>query len=90
LDLGTFVAPQEGATYADQLAAARMAEACGLGAFVRSDHILANGDEIRPPGPTDAWITLAGLARETATIRIGTLVSEATFRLPAHLAIIAA
>jgi F420-dependent oxidoreductase-like protein len=90
LDLGIFVAPQEGATYADQLVAARTAEACGFGAFVRSDHILANDDAIRLPGPTDTWITLAGLARETATIRIGTLVSAATFRLPAHLAIIAA
>ena len=39
------------------------------------------------PGPTDAWVTLAGLARETSTIRLGTLVTPATFRLPGPLAI---
>jgi len=42
------------------------------------------------PGPTDAWVTLAGLARETSTIRLGTLVSPVTFRLPGPTAIAAA
>jgi F420-dependent oxidoreductase-like protein len=39
------------------------------------------------PGPTDAWLTLAGLARDTSTIRLGTLMTSATFRLPGPLAI---
>jgi F420-dependent oxidoreductase-like protein len=39
------------------------------------------------PGPTDAWATLAGLARDTSTVRLGTLVTSATFRLPGPLAI---
>src|SRR5690348_17843711 len=39
------------------------------------------------PGPTDAWVTLAGLARETSRLRLGTMVTAATFRLPGPLAI---
>lgn len=46
---------------------------------------MGRGDGL--PGPTDAWVTLAGLARETSTIRLGTLVSSATFRLPGPTAI---
>ncbi|HEY1118634.1 MAG TPA: TIGR03560 family F420-dependent LLM class oxidoreductase, partial [Acidimicrobiales bacterium] len=53
----------------------------------RSDHYLKMGDVSGEPGPTDAWITLAGLARETETVRLGTLVTAATFRLPGPLAI---
>jgi F420-dependent oxidoreductase-like protein len=86
MDLRIFVEPQQGATYDDQLAVARTAEASGFGAFFRSDHYLAmNVDGL--PGPTDAWTTLAGLARETSTIRLGTLVTSATFRYPGPLAI---
>jgi F420-dependent oxidoreductase-like protein len=78
--------PQQGATYDDLLAFAQHAERLGFGGFFRSDHYLAmDGDGL--PGPTDAWITLAGLARETSRIRLGTLVSAATFRLPGPLAI---
>ncbi|HQV57851.1 MAG TPA: LLM class F420-dependent oxidoreductase [Ilumatobacteraceae bacterium] len=85
-DLRIFTEPQQGATYDDQLAVARAAERLGFGAFFRSDHYLAmSGDGM--PGPTDAWITLAGLARDTTTIRLGTLVSSATFRFPGPLAI---
>ena len=86
MDLRIFVEPQQGATYDQQLRVALAAEQLGFGAFFRSDHYLAMGGD-GLPGPTDAWITLAGLARETSTIRLGTLVSSATFRLPGPLAI---
>lgn len=86
MELRIFTEPQQGATYDDLLAVARTAEDCGYGAFFRSDHYLAmNGDG--RPGPTDAWITLAGLARDTTSIRLGTLVTSATFRYPGPLAI---
>lgn len=87
MELRVFIEPQQGATYADQLRVARTAEACGYGAFFRSDHYLAMGAGAGLPGPTDAWVTLAGLARETTTIRLGTLVSPVTFRLPGPTAI---
>jgi F420-dependent oxidoreductase-like protein len=82
-----FTEPQQGASYADQLAVAREAEALGFDAFFRSDHYLTMGDSSGLPGPTDAWVTLAGLARETDRIRLGTLVTAGTFRLPGPLAI---
>lgn len=85
--LRIFVEPQQGATYDDQLAVALTAERLGFDAFFRSDHYLVMGDHDGRPGPTDAWITLAGLARETSTIRLGTLMTAATFRLPGPLAI---
>jgi len=87
MDLRIFTEPQQGATYEDLLAVARTAEQHGFDAFFRSDHYLVMGDGDGLPGPTDAWITLAGLARETTTIRLGTLVTAATFRLPGPLAI---
>jgi len=90
MEIGLFVTPQQGATYADQLAAALTAEAAGFRSFVRSDHYLANGNDIRLPGPTDTWITLAGLARETTTIELGVMVSAATFRPPGPMSIVAA
>ncbi|MFC0625391.1 LLM class F420-dependent oxidoreductase [Kribbella deserti] len=85
--LRIFTEPQQGASYDDQLALARKTEACGFDAYFRSDHYLVMGDRDGLPGPTDAWITLAGLARETSRIRLGTLVSSATFRNPGVLAI---
>ncbi len=86
-DVRIFTEPQQGASYDDLLAVARRAESLGFGAFFRSDHYLVMGDSDGLPGPTDAWITLAGLARDTSTIRLGTLVTAATFRLPGPLAI---
>ncbi len=86
-DLRAFTEPQQGATYDDLLAVALRAEQLGYGAFFRSDHYLKMGDVSGLPGPSDAWITLAGLARDTTTIRLGTLVTAATFRLPGPLAI---
>jgi len=85
-DFRIFIEPQQGATYEDQLAVARRAETLGFGAFFRSDHYLRMGNVSGLPGPTDSWVTLAGLARETSTIRLGTLVSSATFRFPGPLA----
>lgn len=86
MQLRIFTEPQMGATYDDLLAVARRAEETGFEAFFRSDHYLAMGGD-GLPGPTDAWLTLAGLARETSTIRLGTLMTAGTFRLPGPLAI---
>ena len=85
--LRIFTEPQQGATYDDLLAVATAAERLGFGAFFRSDHYLKMGSVDGLPGPTDAWTTLAGLARDTASIRLGTLVTSATFRHPGPLAI---
>jgi F420-dependent oxidoreductase-like protein len=84
--LRIFTEPQMGATYDDLLAVARRTEETGFDAFFRSDHYLTMGGD-GLPGPTDAWVTLAGLARETSRIRLGTLMSAGTFRLPGPLAI---
>jgi F420-dependent oxidoreductase-like protein len=84
--IGLMVTPQQGASYEDQLRAAQSAQHAGFSDFMRSDHYLAFGGTALP-GPTDSWITLAGLARETSHIRLGTMVSSATFRLPGPLAI---
>ncbi len=81
-----FTEPQQGADYDTLLAVAQRAENLGFGGFFRSDHYLTMGGS-GLPGPTDAWITLAGLARETSEIRLGTLVSPVTFRDPGLLAI---
>jgi len=86
MELRIFLEPQQGATYDDQLAVAQLAEELGFGAFFRSDHYLAMGVDGRP-GPTDSWVTLAGIARETSTIRLGTMMTSATFRYPGPLAI---
>lgn len=88
-DLRIFTEPQQGATYDDILAVAKATEELGFDAFFRSDHYLAMGGD-GMPGPTDAWTTLAGLARETSRIRLGTLVSSVTYRYPGILAIQAA
>lgn len=86
MDFRVFVEPQQGASYGDQLAVAKAAEDLGYSAFFRSDHFVAMaGDGL--PGPTDSWVTLGGIARETSTIRLGTMVTSATFRFPGPLAI---
>lgn len=87
IDLRIFTEPQQGASYDTLLQVAKATEDLGFDAFFRSDHYLAMGDADGLPGPTDAWITLAGLARETQRIRLGTLVTAATFRHPGVLAI---
>ena len=86
MDFRVFVEPQQGASYSDQLRVAQTAEALGFSAFLRSDHYLAmSGDGL--PGPTDSWVTLGAIARETSSIRLGTLVTSATFRYPGPLAV---
>ncbi len=87
MDLRIFTEPQQGATYDTLLTVAKATEDLGFDAFFRSDHYLRMGAVDGLPGPTDAWITLAGLARETKRIRLGTLMTAGTFRLPGVLAI---
>ena len=88
VDLRVFTEPQQGARYADLLAVAQRAEQLGFDAFFRSDHFQKMGSHVDGlPGPSDAWITLAGIARETSRIRLGTLVTSATFRNPGMLAV---
>ncbi|MFI6686460.1 LLM class F420-dependent oxidoreductase [Streptomyces sp. NPDC050485] len=79
--------PQSGASYDDVLRVARAAEDLGFEGFFRADHYVPIGGGDGRPGPTDTWITLAGLARETSTIRLGSLMTSATFRAPGPLAI---
>ncbi|WP_328344488.1 LLM class F420-dependent oxidoreductase [Streptomyces violaceus] len=87
MDLRIFTEPQQGAAYDTLLAVAKATEDLGFDAFFRSDHYLRMGSGDGLPGPTDAWLTLAGLARETKRIRLGTLMTAGTFRLPGVLAI---
>ncbi|MFG1677729.1 LLM class F420-dependent oxidoreductase [Micromonospora sp. NPDC049282] len=88
--VSVFTEPHRGADYEDQLRFARLVEETGFEGFFRADHYRAMGDEPALPGPTDAWLTLAALARETSRIRLGTLVTSATFRLPGPLAVMVA
>ncbi|MGW7454320.1 LLM class F420-dependent oxidoreductase [Streptomyces sp. NPDC054787] len=87
MDLRVLTEPQRGADYPTLLRVARRAEDLGYDGFFRSDHYVkvAPGDAL--PGPTDAWITLAGLARETSRITLGTMMTASTFRLPGVLAV---
>ena len=87
MKLRIFTEPQQGASYTQLLAVAQRAEQLGFDAFFRSDHFLKMGDVSGNPGPSDAWTTLAGIARETSTIRLGTLVNSVTFRHPAITAV---
>ena len=87
MKLRIFTEPQQGADYQTLRAVALATEELGFDAFFRSDHYLAMGGGSGLPGPTDAWATLAALAVETSRIRLGTLMSAATFRLPGPLAI---
>ncbi|MGC1185249.1 MAG: LLM class F420-dependent oxidoreductase [Candidatus Dormiibacterota bacterium] len=86
-ELHVFTEPQDGASYQQLSEVARATEACGFAGFFRSDHYLTIHRSDGFPGPTDAWVTLAGLALETERIRLGTLMTSATFRLPGPLAI---
>jgi alkanesulfonate monooxygenase SsuD/methylene tetrahydromethanopterin reductase-like flavin-dependent oxidoreductase (luciferase family) len=86
MKLRIFTEPQQGATYDDLLRVTKASEDLGFDAFFRSDHYLGIGTD-GLPGPTDSWVTLGALARETSTIRLGTMVTSATFRYPGPLAI---
>jgi alkanesulfonate monooxygenase len=85
--LCVFTEPQQGASYADLLAVAQRAESLGMDGFFRSDHYFPMGSASGLPTETDAWTTLAGLARDTQRVRLGTLVTCQTFRHPSVLAI---
>ncbi len=86
MKLRIFTEPQQGATFDTLLTIAKATEDLGFDAFFRSDHYLhMGGDGL--PGPSDAWITLAGIARETSRVQLGTLVTPITFRYPGPLAI---
>ena len=87
MDLRVFVEPQQGTTYERLLALATRAEELGYDGFFSSDHYLAMGSSDGQPGPTNAWTTLAGLARDTSRLRLGTLVTPVTFRYPGNFAI---
>jgi F420-dependent oxidoreductase-like protein len=87
MDLRIFTEPQQGASYDQLLRMARKTEECGFDAFFRSDHYLKMGRATGLPGPTDSWVTLGALAVQTSRIRLGTLMSSATFRYPGPLAI---
>jgi len=87
MDLRVFTEPQQGATFAQLLAVAKRAEHLGFSGFFRSDHYLYIGDGDPRPSVTDAWVTLGGIALETTALRLGTLMSSATFRFPGPLAV---
>jgi len=89
MQLRVMTEPQQGATYDDLLRVAREAERLGFDGFFRSDHLARIGAPDDGPwvGSTDAWVTLAGLARDTERIRLGTMLTAATFRLPGPLAV---
>jgi F420-dependent oxidoreductase-like protein len=87
MDLRIMIEPQQGATYAEQLRVAQATEDLGFDAFFRSDHLVGMGKGGGLPGPTDSWVTLGAIARETSRIRLGTMVTAATFRYPGMLAI---
>jgi F420-dependent oxidoreductase-like protein len=87
MDFRIFTEPQQGASYEELLAVAQATERLGFNAFFRSDHYLVTGDGDGLPGPSDAWTSLAGLARDTSRIKLGTLVSSVTYRHPGILAI---
>jgi F420-dependent oxidoreductase-like protein len=87
IDLRIFVEPQQGATYDQQVKIAQRSEEQGFSAFFRSDHFARIGGGDPGPGPTDSWVSLGGIARETSTIRLGTLLTSATFRHPGALSI---
>jgi F420-dependent oxidoreductase-like protein len=87
VELCIFVEPQLGATYGQQLGVAQQTEALGFDGFFRSDHLLGMGGRDPGPGPTESWVTLGALARETSRVRLGTLMTSATFRHPGILAV---
>jgi F420-dependent oxidoreductase-like protein len=86
VDLCLMIEGQEGVSWEDWLALARACEAHGVPALFRSDHYLNLDGEHPERGSLDAWATISALAAVTTTLRLGTLVSPATFRHPSELA----
>ncbi|HVV37138.1 MAG TPA: LLM class F420-dependent oxidoreductase [Acidimicrobiales bacterium] len=87
MKLRIFTEPQQGASYDDLRRVAVAADDLGFDAFFRSDHYMKMGAADGLPGPSDAWVTLGGLARDTTRVKLGTLVTPITFRHPGPLAI---
>jgi F420-dependent oxidoreductase-like protein len=87
MDLRIFTEPQLGASHADLLAVARATRDGGFSAFFRSDHLLTMGDNSGLPGPSDSFVNLGAIAAAVPDIRLGTLVTSATFRHPSITAI---
>lgn len=88
MDARIFIEPQQGTTYSEVVNLARRAEELGFNGFFTSDHYLRMGESVSGlPGPLSAWTTIAGLARDTEKMRIGSLVSPVTFHTPGQLAI---
>ena len=87
MKLRVLMEPRHGATYERILAMAQATEEAGFDGFFRGDHYL--GIDAGDAGylPTDSWTTLAGLARETSRVKLGTLMTAGTFRNPAVVAI---
>jgi alkanesulfonate monooxygenase SsuD/methylene tetrahydromethanopterin reductase-like flavin-dependent oxidoreductase (luciferase family) len=85
MDLCVMIEGQEGVSWADWQAIAAACEEHGIPALFRSDHYLPlGGHEERPV--LDAWATINALAATTTTLRLGALVSPATFRHPSEFA----
>ena len=82
-----FIEPQQGASYDRVVRLAQHAERLGYDGFFSSDHYLKMSTVSGLPGPLDTWTTMAGLARDTTTLRLGSLVTPVTFRNPGPLAI---
>jgi F420-dependent oxidoreductase-like protein len=87
MEVCIFNEPHRGGTYDSQLRFVQHVEKCGFPGYFRADHYQTMGASDGWPGPTDAWATLAALARETSRVRLGTLVTCATFRQPGPLAV---
>lgn len=85
MELALMIEGQEDVTWEDWVALARACEEHGVGTLFRSDHYLSVADR-RERGSLDAWGTVTALAAVTETLRLGTMVSPATFRHPAVLA----
>jgi F420-dependent oxidoreductase-like protein len=90
MEFCVFTEPQQGGNYQQLLAVAKAAEDLGFDGFFRSDHYLRMGRGTGLSGVTDAWTTVTGLARDTERIRLGVLLSAATFRDPGPLAVVVA
>jgi F420-dependent oxidoreductase-like protein len=82
--LALMIEGQEDVTWRDWCALADACEEHGVETLFRSDHYLSPSEDTS--AAHDAWTTLAALAARTTTLRLGTLVSPATFRAPALLA----
>jgi F420-dependent oxidoreductase-like protein len=86
MDLCLMIEGQQGVTWPQWVALAQACERHGVPALFRSDHYLELSGQHPEQGSLDAWTTIAALAAVTTTLRLGTLVSPATFRHPSVLA----